>query len=66
MLDTFQIRFEAIESHNRENFNLPRYSDELKMLRKDIARFIEEDNSPLGWLYKRISQEISWISASRE
>ena len=64
MRSTFQIRLEAIESNNRENTNLVRLKTELKDLATDIGRKINESDTELMYLYRRIKQEISFLSTS--
>ncbi len=64
MLNSFEIRFGAIQDHNRENHNLHKYKDELQHLRSDIGKSMDSDNSTLKWIYKRVSQELGFMSAS--
>ncbi len=64
MLNVFEIRFGAIQDHNRENHNLLRYKDELKHLKSDIGKSMDNDDSVLKWIYKRVSQELSFMTTS--
>jgi len=64
-LTTFDIRMEAIVDHNRQNYDLQRYKEELKSLAYDLGNTISsEDDFELLWLYKRVKQELSFITGS--
>ena len=63
-LSVYEIRFGAIQDNNRENHNLLRYKDELKHLKADIGKSMDDDDSILRWIYRRVSQELSFITGS--
>ena len=65
MLTTFDIRLGAIQDHNAQDSNIERYKQELKTLAQDIGTaIVREDDFSLLYTYKRVKQELSFITSS--
>ncbi len=65
MITTFDIRFGAITDTFAADHNPMRYKEQLKILKKDIGKTIDaEKDFELLYLYRRISQELSFIVSS--
>ncbi len=64
MVNTFEIRLNAISEHNRTNHNLLRYKQELQDLAKDIGRHSDESDKDLLHLYRVVKRELSFITGT--
>lgn len=65
MLNVFEIRYAAIQDQFRVDANIYRYQDELRLLKRDIGRIMDDDDSVLRWIYRRVAQELSFITQSK-
>ena len=66
MLSNYELQFAEIQDNFTKNHDELRYKDELKQLKKNVGRHMENDDSVLKWIYKRLSQELSFITTSTQ
>ena len=64
MLSVYQLRFSAVQDHFRDDHNRTRYMNELKELKRDIGKQMDNDDDVLKWTYRAVSRELGFISSA--
>ncbi len=64
-MNTYEIRFSAIHDNFVSDHNKVRYKGELQDLKHNVGSAMDDDDSVLKWLYKRICQELSFVTGSK-